>query len=691
MTDSWWAYVERIGAGAAQKELAARSGIDAAAFSRWKQGMNRPRAEQVVQFARAFNRPPTEALVAAGYITEGEAAEAIEVIRDLGDVDTDALLNEIRRRIDQADAPIASAATRRVIPDWVEPINWDDPERVILSAPAPGSDGPRRRTTDMFTEDMRRLTDSELRAIAQGAPRHSAEVSWLFRYRPELAPFDNEEVETSISAIQEFVALDLEALAGVEDFVNANAAMVRLVYGRPELSDEDNQRSLDTLTGALNAVIPRAQASIQLNSPTAQVAAAALERWVGEIRGVAEYLLDLTDAEGELSRPRMDPNDLAELDRLQAVLHASRARMDAVDHARLDELHTQINQVVGDLDEADGVLKEIAQRATSAEIRKAAEAPDAGGVGVDRGLRRFARYLTGVADDGAIGSGGDLSLDWLSSLQPDGVRPHHGALPAYMRHYLDAKYQFVDDWKALDAAVRAAPDDYSIDEYAVLLRVPVDTEIWVGHLANLTEEGLQEDGFDLRGLVAENAGNLDGAHSMLEEWLPAHVRSELPSRVVDRMRETAELVDLTRTVVRSYLSGGQSWDAAARVLLRATDLSEAREAWIPELVAARTATRPAAASSQASGSTGNAHPDGPDRWPNGEPVYDEHWEQWKAWQAAGAPTGAWEAFRASERQQAYDLVSRFIPGQTDAERLHAAQDHAAETTNDATETGEPND
>ncbi|NMD55226.1 MULTISPECIES: helix-turn-helix domain-containing protein [Tsukamurella] len=74
--------------------------------------------------------------------------------------------------------------------------------------------------------------------------------------------------------------------------------------------------------------------------------------------------------------------------------------------------------------------------------------------------------------------------------------------------------------------------------------------------------------------------------------------------------------------------------------------------------------------------------DGPDRWPNGEPVYDEHWEQWKAWRDAGAPDGAWEAFRASERQQAYDLAARFIEGPTDAERLHAAQDDAA-TTPDA--------
>ncbi|TWS20817.1 helix-turn-helix transcriptional regulator [Tsukamurella asaccharolytica] len=76
--------------------------------------------------------------------------------------------------------------------------------------------------------------------------------------------------------------------------------------------------------------------------------------------------------------------------------------------------------------------------------------------------------------------------------------------------------------------------------------------------------------------------------------------------------------------------------------------------------------------------TANAHPDGPDRWPSGEPVYDEHWSQWKAWQSAGAPVGAWEAFRASNEQQAYDLAQRFIDRPTDAERLHRAQDDDAE-------------
>lgn len=76
--------------------------------------------------------------------------------------------------------------------------------------------------------------------------------------------------------------------------------------------------------------------------------------------------------------------------------------------------------------------------------------------------------------------------------------------------------------------------------------------------------------------------------------------------------------------------------------------------------------------------TGNAHPHGPDRWPDGQPVYDEHWEQWKAWQQAGAPEDLWEVFISIEAQKAYDLAARFIEGPTDAERLHAAQDQDAE-------------
>ena len=99
MGETWWTYVERVGGGVAQKELAARSGIEATAFTRWKQGQNRPRAEQVVQFARAYGKAPLEALIAAGYITAEEAYEVVVLEASIEDFSDAALLAEIDRRL----------------------------------------------------------------------------------------------------------------------------------------------------------------------------------------------------------------------------------------------------------------------------------------------------------------------------------------------------------------------------------------------------------------------------------------------------------------------------------------------------------------------------------------------------------------------------------------------------------------
>lgn len=115
MATTWWSYVERVGKGAAQKDIAERSGIDAGALSRWKTGQTpRPSAELAIQFARAYGRPPTEALVAAGFITEDEAAQAIEVHRGLEDVSNDDLMTEVKSRL--AERP----ARRKPLTDQVK-------------------------------------------------------------------------------------------------------------------------------------------------------------------------------------------------------------------------------------------------------------------------------------------------------------------------------------------------------------------------------------------------------------------------------------------------------------------------------------------------------------------------------------------------------------------------------------------
>lgn len=113
---SWWDYVVRVAGTDVQKQMALDTGISESAFSRWKKGTHAADAGNVVAFARAHNRPPVEALVAAGYLSESEAAAVIEVQRDLEERTDDELLAEVRRRMrgernELEDAPESATST----------------------------------------------------------------------------------------------------------------------------------------------------------------------------------------------------------------------------------------------------------------------------------------------------------------------------------------------------------------------------------------------------------------------------------------------------------------------------------------------------------------------------------------------------------------------------------------------------
>src|SRR6202158_4080275 len=69
---TWWRYVLTVTGNAAQKDIAAATGIDQSSISRWQRGTITPRAEAVVALARAYGRSPVEALVAAGYLSPTE-------------------------------------------------------------------------------------------------------------------------------------------------------------------------------------------------------------------------------------------------------------------------------------------------------------------------------------------------------------------------------------------------------------------------------------------------------------------------------------------------------------------------------------------------------------------------------------------------------------------------------------------
>jgi len=118
---SWWRYVVTVSGGAAQKDIAAATGIDQSSISRWQRAAKTPRAEAVVAFARAYERSPVEALVAANYLSSSElgVVELTALTGDLTGISIDSLLSEVRRRV--------LAANPKEAQPW--PAGWsaDDP------------------------------------------------------------------------------------------------------------------------------------------------------------------------------------------------------------------------------------------------------------------------------------------------------------------------------------------------------------------------------------------------------------------------------------------------------------------------------------------------------------------------------------------------------------------------------------
>jgi transcriptional regulator with XRE-family HTH domain len=98
---TWWSYVMTVTGNAAQKDIAAATGIDQSSISRWQRGTNTPSAEAVVSFARVYGRSPVEALVAADYLSSSElgVVELTTLTGDLTRVSIDSLLSELRRRV----------------------------------------------------------------------------------------------------------------------------------------------------------------------------------------------------------------------------------------------------------------------------------------------------------------------------------------------------------------------------------------------------------------------------------------------------------------------------------------------------------------------------------------------------------------------------------------------------------------
>lgn len=97
--ESFWEYVSRIAEHRQNREIAAMIGVDSSAISRWKTG-EQPAFKNALAFARAFNRPAVEALVAAGYLDVSDAFAHVALYTSIQAVPDEELWQEVHRRWD---------------------------------------------------------------------------------------------------------------------------------------------------------------------------------------------------------------------------------------------------------------------------------------------------------------------------------------------------------------------------------------------------------------------------------------------------------------------------------------------------------------------------------------------------------------------------------------------------------------
>lgn len=96
--ETWPEYVRRIAGDMKQEDISALTGISQTTVSSWLRGApGLPRAESVIAFARAYEKPPVEALVAAGYLDGGEAAAKVRT--PLSEYSNRELVGELSSRL----------------------------------------------------------------------------------------------------------------------------------------------------------------------------------------------------------------------------------------------------------------------------------------------------------------------------------------------------------------------------------------------------------------------------------------------------------------------------------------------------------------------------------------------------------------------------------------------------------------
>ena len=95
--ESWSEYVRRIAAGLTHAQISEKCGVAQSNVGRWLRGERaQPKPDSVIAFARAFDQPVVEALVAAQYISPADAGSTART--PLSRYSYNELITELLRR-----------------------------------------------------------------------------------------------------------------------------------------------------------------------------------------------------------------------------------------------------------------------------------------------------------------------------------------------------------------------------------------------------------------------------------------------------------------------------------------------------------------------------------------------------------------------------------------------------------------
>lgn len=125
----WQSYLREISTN--QSEIARATGVHSGTVSRWLAGSSRPSATQVIAVARAFDRSPVLALVAADYLTRAEVESEVQLtpgmsLAAFSELD---IAQELVRRIEAGETTETSEAPLDVDhPTWANVVGAVDDE-----------------------------------------------------------------------------------------------------------------------------------------------------------------------------------------------------------------------------------------------------------------------------------------------------------------------------------------------------------------------------------------------------------------------------------------------------------------------------------------------------------------------------------------------------------------------------------